>query len=188
MFKIPENYEEHAREHLIGLAESVEAFILPDMVNQLEGNEEDFNNPAYIHIKNSLTDFVNRNEGVYFAYLYGERGGRLTLLAESALPDTDKPPPPGRGYIEDSPLISQVFSAGETVITGNGGHWLSAFVPIVDSQKGNVIAIFGVDCPSAYYRQEVRKHVLHAIVVTTCIFLLLLAFWSMFIKTELFEI
>ena len=179
-----EKYEEQARAHIIGLAESAEVFIPPDLVNQLEGNEKDLSSPAYTYVKDGLTRFSDRNQGVYFAYLYGERGGRLTLLADSGLSDTGKPPPPGRGYVEDSPLIDRVFTTAETVISTDEGHWVSAFVPVMDSQKENVIAVFGVDYPSAYYHQEIHKHVLHAAFAAACVFLLSAALWSMLIKNR----
>lgn len=172
--------------HAMELARAAEAFVSADLLRSLDVALNDIDKPGYKQLKDSLISFKERSEGVRFAYLYTLIDGKICFMVDSEAPGTDGYSPPGQFYPEATPETVQPFIEGKTIIAGpvtdRWGTWISVLVPVMDGQTGEVIAVFGVDYPTENWNAEISRHVVHAIVVVSCILLLLIALYLFLVK------
>ncbi len=175
-----------AKAKTLSLAESAAAFLDIELISSLEGNATDADKPAYQQIKSSLAAFKAANEDAYTAYLYTLIDNNLYFIADSEDPDSEYYSPPGQEYTEAKEVDKQPFSDGQPLLTDpmtdHWGTWVSALVPIVDKDTGEVIAVFGVDYSAVAWENAIRLQVAQALVVVACIFLLILTIHRITIK------
>ena len=172
------NYVTEAREEAISLAASAASFIEPEQIRGLKASAEDLNSPHYIAIKKELIDFRETNKHVRFAYLFVKKDGKFLFLADSEMPESADYSPPGQIYEEATETLNKTFLSGQSQlgkpVEDRWGRWVSALVPVIDPDSGEVFAVFGIDYPAEYWYDKIRLEVMHALVVTTGILLLLL--------------
>jgi len=186
------NYTLKAKSEAISLAESAASFIEPSQVITLNVDSSDINSTAYQTIKRGLSEFKKLHPEIDYAYLFKLKGGKLCFMVDSELPQSEGYSPPGQKYYEATEQDVLPFSTAEalltTPLTDRWGTWVSALVPIIDSQTGAVIAVFGIDYPAAYWKAETYHHVLPEVALVSCILLLLFVIFYIYlgiIKTRI---
>jgi len=179
IFNTWSEYIQKSQHSALVLAEAAEAFVPADLVMALEVSPDDIEKAEYQQLKESLMLFKARNEGVHFAYLYTLIDDKIYFMVDSERPDTDDYSPPGQEYYEATADDISAFTEGNAIftrpITDRWGTWVSALVPVMDMQAGKAIAVFGVDYSAAQWRAELVEHVLQAVIMMVCVWLLLLA-------------
>jgi diguanylate cyclase (GGDEF)-like protein len=77
------------------------------------------------------------------------KNGEIIFLADAEPVSSPNYSPPGQVYYEATDLLRGVFVTKQPAVEGpvedRWGDWVSGLAPIVDSQTGDVIAIFGFD-------------------------------------------
>jgi diguanylate cyclase (GGDEF)-like protein/PAS domain S-box-containing protein len=182
------NYMLQAKSEAIGLAQSVASFIEPSQIITLNTN---INSTTYQTIKRGLSDFKIHNPEIDYAYIFKLKGGKLYFAVDSELPQSEGYSPPGQEYYEATEQDKLPFLTGEPLLTppltDRWGTWVSALVPIKDSQTGAVIAILGIDYPSTYWKAKICHHVLPDVAIFFGILLLLFIIYYIYlgiIKTK----
>ena len=171
------NYQEHGQLHSIEL--SVGSFIHADMVRQAEGG-----GAAFFAIEKALMEIKEKNNEVNTVCLFArpEDNGQIILLA-----DSENLQSPGYQLPADNiSSINQSFSKGTTVISTpisiDQGTRLNTFIPIIDYDAGEVVAVLGVDFNTAFWRLD--RHMIHIVVIVASSFLLLLGIYFASLRSK----
>jgi len=174
---ITRNTQEHGQLHAIEL--SVGTLIPAEVVHKADGN-----NAACMQIQKNLEEIKKKNDEVNAVFLFtrSEDDGRIILLANSNKTGLQK-------YRLSEDVVSSVnqsMSKGKTVMTAPGSigqdTHLSTFVPIIDYDSGEVVAVMGIDFEPAYGRQN--TDLIHAVVFIACIFLLALGIYFAVLRNQ----
>jgi len=140
----------HLRQELLEKAQAYAQRIDLSVVSSLTGTSADQGSPAYRSLKQLLSEIQNSFPECRFVYLVGRNpSGHLFLYADNE-PDTSPwVSPPGQSYAEAPEILREIFNTGLPQTAGpykdRWGHWVSVFIPIKDSEAGEVKAVFGVD-------------------------------------------
>mgnify|MGYP000882023195 FL=1 len=182
IYNIHGYYKEKELNEVMNVAQSVQAFISPELLENLTATPNDIEKIEYRALKSSLIEFKNLNPNIAFAYIYTQKNGKFYFMVDSEAPDSNGYSPPGQEYTEANDMTKKPFVNGEGFvsepITDRWGNWVSAVVPIKDSETGSVIAVFGMDYPIEYWSGEVAKHTVYAaIIVFFLLFLFLVLGW-----------
>lgn len=181
-------YKETTENHVISLAESAIDFLQTDLIKKLDVNSSDIEKPEYIQLKNSIKLFKETNEGVNFAYLYTLIDGKIFFMVDSEDAGTEGYSPPGQYYPEATEEVRAPFTEKKNTIAGptydKWGSWINVFIPVIDPQTQEVIAVFGVDYSASIWSREIIRHVTHSVIVVTSIFSLLLALYFIILKNQ----
>lgn len=154
-------YQEMAKADAIMLAESVESLLHAEHIATLTGNQEDVTTPDYNMTKRSLSQLIQANDQIRFAYILGMRGANMVFLVDSEDATSPDYSPPGQVYYEATPDDLLPFTSGTSVLNGpvedRWGTWYSALIPIKDPVKQNIIAVLGIDYSAAEWNQRIIK-------------------------------
>lgn len=124
-----------------------------DIVKELSGSSMDLSNPDYIGLKNKLKGVVGANPDIRFVYLVGKKDSNIFFFLDSESELSGDYSPPGQIYNEAGNVLHRVFADKNPAIEGpledRWGLWVSAFVPILDDETGQIIAVTGVDMPAS---------------------------------------
>jgi len=137
----------------------------------LTGTEADFASPDYQRIKEKLILMRGVNPRCRFLYLMSRRSdGAIILHVDSEPADSEDYSPPGQTYDEAPSELQSVFSGGQARVTGpykdRWGRWFSAFVPLSDSQAGDMRMVFGVDIDASDWQGRVAFSVAVSTAIT----------------------
>lgn len=179
LFQSWKNFKLQQETKAIELAQSASAFIDPELIEQLRADEQDLSTRPYMIIKKELTEFKKQSSNIEFAYLLTLKDGKVYFLADSEPVGSDGYSPPGQEYDEATDQLKQIFSSKETLLsdptTDRWGTWVSALVPIVNTETGELIAVLGTDYSAEYWNAEIFQYVLYQMIVVACVLLLLSA-------------
>ncbi len=136
----------------INLANAFVAFAGWEILDQLEATPSDVHKPAYLNLKNELSNFVKSNEKIRFAYLFVYRDGHVLFLADSEMPDSPAYSSPGEELAEFAEQDLNLLRQGQTIITplvrDKWGTWVTVSVPVINPRSGQAQAAFGIDFPA----------------------------------------
>ena len=184
-------YQNIAESEAIMLAESLESVIHSDQIAKLSGSAEDLEKSVYKMTKQSLMQLVETTNPIRFAYLMGERDGKIIVFIDSESSDSNDYSPPGQIYEEVEDALRDTFSSDKSVltkpVTDRRGTWISVFVPMKDPISGNVLAVFGIDYSASEWYAQIWKHMIPDMVIVICILLLsftLLYSWIQYIRNK----
>jgi hypothetical protein len=129
-------------------------------IQGLTGTAADLNRPDYQRLQEQLTDVLQANNKTKSVYLVGRSKQRkvffhLDVQDEGlALP----PAPPGETYDDASPELVGIFDTRTPFVEGplpdEWGVWVSAIVPVVDTQANRTIAALGVDIDARTWKWD----------------------------------
>jgi len=177
VYDIANNHREHGQLH--ALERSTGVFIDADMVRQADGE-----NAAYRQVQNGLLRIKEQNDALNSVLLFTRAGsgGSVILLADTE--DADSP-----GYRLSEEVISTIdrsFSKEMTIITSpmsiGPDTRLRTFVPILDYDAGEVVAVLGVDFDAAFWRMD--KDMIHIVVFISCLLLLALGIYLAVLRNK----
>ena len=108
-------------------------------IQALTGTEDDLEKPAYLRFKEQLATVRSASPQCRFVYLMGRKAdGALFFFVDSEPTGSKEYSPPGRVYDEAPEGYRSVFvthnAATEGPYTDRWGTWVSALIPIHDSQ------------------------------------------------------
>jgi len=163
----------------VQLAESAAAGFSEEVWTGLEAGAKDLEKPEYRQIKNSLMKLTAINPDVHFAYLYTQKNGKIYLMVDSEAPDSEDYSPPGQEFTEAAEIFFKPFEEGRPVITqpttDRWGTWVSVLIPLVDSETGEIGAVFGMDYSAKEWSQHATIRTAQMVFVILCVLLLLSA-------------
>ncbi len=150
------------RRTMLTEASMIAAALDPERVGRLRGSAADLEGPDYPHLRAVLVRVKSQNPDYRYLYLMGKRAGGVPFFFMGTAPD-DSPDysPPGQEYYEEAPALESVFATATARVsaptTDRWGTWISALVPVVAADTGELQAVFGVDFDAAQWRSFVRR-------------------------------
>lgn len=128
-------------------------------VDDMTGGGSDDAAQNYTYLKAKLAAVKRANEDLHFVYLMGRSAnGSVYFLADSEKPGSEGFSARGEAYPEATPALKAVFTNSKPLIEGPSrdsyGNWLSALAPINNwqpGQRGEVVAVIGIDVPASFY-------------------------------------
>lgn len=123
-------------------------------IRNLEGSLADKANPAFLRLQEQLS-IIRSTGGFRYAYLMDRKPGvqgpgtAFFLLDVQAEDLEDDPSNPGDPYEDAFPELVALFDTAAPFVEGpiedTWGTWISALIPVMDEDSGEVLAVFGVD-------------------------------------------
>ena len=185
-------YQNMASSEAIQLAQSLETLMPRMHISELSGRAEDMESPEFVIIRNNLARLVETTDSIRFAYLLGERDGKMIFLLDAEPLDSNDFSPPGQIYTEADDIVWEPFKSGRTVLTDprtdRWGTWISALVPIKDPNNGRVVAVFGIDFFASEWYLNLWKHMIPDLGIVIGIFILYMAvlrLWTQRLNLEI---
>jgi two-component system sensor histidine kinase/response regulator len=136
-------------ENILHTARSIGASIPIQNIQELDVVPEDIDKEEYQSIKQTLMSIIKVNPEARFAYLYAEKSGKIYFMVDSEPETSEDYSPPGQEYTEAQAEDQQPFRDGKErltkPLTDRWGTWMSAYIPIRDTQNGKIIAVLGMD-------------------------------------------
>jgi len=171
------------------IARSIEACLPKDKLKQLPERPEALDKNDFQQLKGTLQKVVQITDNVRFAYLYIERNGKLYFLVDSEPENSNDYSPSGQEFTEASLVDKNPFINGQAQVTepvtDRWGTWVSAEVPIKDSQTGQVIAVFGMDYNANSWKSRILFQVSQSLLMVLVILILLVISRRSFYKNLL---
>lgn len=170
-------FQNIASSEAVQLSESLQSLLHIEHIAALSGDDEDLNNPNYELTKNSLRGLVVASKNIQSAYLYKQIDGKIAVLVDSELPDTENYSSPGQIYTDADGWYIEPLRTGTTTITktvsNRFGNSISALVPIKDDN--NIIAVFALDFSASDWNAAVLSKITLSFVVLLVIIMLFLS-------------
>lgn len=161
------------------LAESLESMLHSEHIVELEGAANDINKPEYKMLKNNLQHLAETTNPIQFAYIMRLVDNNIVILLDSEPVSSPDYSPPGQIYDEANPIFKRPFQTGQTILTppisDRWGTWISALVPVIDSDSGQVIAIFGVDYSARDWQIKLYQQMIPDFIIVFSLLLFLVA-------------
>ncbi len=163
---------------VLQLALSVESNLPVSEIEALQTEPLNFAGKSFPLLRRALQRAIKATPNVRFAYVYIERSGNLYFIADSEPESSPDYSPSGQEFTEADPVDKLSFSTKKAQVTDpvsdRWGRWVSAEVPIFDSQTGNVIAVLGMDYNAKSWRANVLFRVFQSVVFVVIVFVLIL--------------
>ncbi len=138
------------REDLLLQTRLVAQTIRPSWIADLSASSGDLSKTSYQRLKTHLELSRTLYPNSRFIYLAGiHKSGEIFFYADSEPPESEKYSAPGQSYPEASATFRRVFvsrtAESEGPIPDRWGNWISGFVPIIEPNSGELIAVLGMD-------------------------------------------
>ena len=183
------HYIHRSKTEAINLAQAFEAFVGLEIIDELEASAADLHKPAYLALKDELTQFISRNDKIRFAYLFVYRDGHVYFLADSEPQDSPAYSPPGEELIGFSDQDLNQLREGKAIITplvkDKWGTWVTITVPVVNPRNGQVAAAFGVDYPAFQWYAEPLRNTGYSAALVIGLLLSFIAYYRKTISNEI---
>ncbi len=141
------------------IARSVKASLSIESIQNLAANPDDTSKVSYKLIKEKLHNVVQVNPLTKFAYLYIMRDGKLLFMVDSEPTNSPDLSPPGQEFSEAEATDFKPFETGEAQttdpVTDRWGTWVSAEVPIKNTDNSEVIAVLGIDYDASSWKRSI---------------------------------
>jgi len=161
------------REDLLRQTRLVASTLNLEHLRALTGSAADLSVPSYLRLKEACTSLRTADPTYRFVYILGQRPdrtaatgtqravGALFIHVDSEPVDSADYSPPGQTY-EDAPAdYRRVFERREAAVVGpvsdRWGTRISALVPLVDTQTGELIAVLGIDVGAGSWGWKVAE-------------------------------
>lgn len=152
-----------------------------DLLEHLNGSVDDRDSPYYTELKSQLVDVRAVDPKCRFAYVMGRRDdGTVFFYADSEPPESSDYSPPGQVYEEATVSLLRVFETGTATTTDaeadRWGTWVSVLIPLIDTGRGRVVGLFGMDVDATDWYRHMAMAAVPAIVVSLLVSALLVVF------------
>ena len=165
------------RDDLLRRSISVAQALNPELVKQCTFTPADKGTPAYDQIRDQMIAFgkTMRTRGIYSMAL---RDGKIYFGPENYPEGDSMASPPGTVYQQPSPGCLEVFRNRRPIADGpfqdEYGTFVSAYVPVLDSQGDNVLAVIGVDILAEDWSNSLNAARREPIIISLALALILL--------------
>jgi sensor histidine kinase regulating citrate/malate metabolism len=163
-------------EKVLQVARSVEACLPKENLKTLDFDINDLKNKDYQQLKSILRGVVRVNKNAKFAYLYIQRNDKLYFIVDSEPENSPDYSPPRQEFTEADATDKKPFQDGKALVTepvtDRWGTWVSAEVPVFDTQTGKVLAVFGMD----YNAKSLKARILYDLYQSLVLFVIALIY------------
>ncbi len=175
------NEADGMRRSLLQGAQYAVAGIDAEGLQHLNGSVDDLASPYYAKLKSQLIEVRAVDPKCRFSYVMGQRDdGTVFFFADSEPPESSDYSPPGQVYEEATIWTRNAFETGIATTTDadtdRWGTWISVLIPIIDTGKGRVVGVFGMDVDASDWYQHMAMAAVPAILVSLLIAALLVVF------------
>ncbi|MDO8835432.1 MAG: cache domain-containing protein, partial [Vicinamibacterales bacterium] len=149
------------REDLLGRTRLVAGAMTLEQLGALTGSAADLESTEYLRLKEQFAAIRAAEPDCRFVYLLGRKadlpagtkaaqaGGNIFFFLDSEPAGSEDESPAGQVYQEAPEGFRRVFDTRKAAVVGpvsdRWGTWVTALVPLTDSQRGDVLAVLGVD-------------------------------------------
>ncbi|MEQ8222948.1 MAG: response regulator, partial [Candidatus Eremiobacterota bacterium] len=169
------------RRDLIYRTKLASASIDPDKLKNLKGDLSDLKNSDYQYLKDKIISIRSMESDIRFIYLLGLRNGKVFFFMDSEPANSPDYSPPGQLYDEASLALREIFTNREPFCEGplpdRWGLWVTGFVPIINPDTDEVIAVCGMDIDGEKWNRLITASRITPVSVTFIIVLLLIIFF-----------
>ncbi len=150
------------REEILVQTRMVARAINAERVSSLKGSTDDLANDDYQRLKEQMAAIKQANEKCRFIYLMDRQpDGTIIFLVDNEPPESEGYSAPGDIFEDASLELLEAFDTGQGFVEGpvvdQWGVWISALMPIMDPQTGEVIALFGMDIDASTWRRSLAS-------------------------------
>ncbi|HCE46086.1 MAG TPA: hypothetical protein DET40_21285 [Lentisphaeria bacterium] len=180
---ISQNFDAGQRDELKTNVSAIAAGIDLNKLKRLKDAPTDMELPEYKVIRSHMQAFEGTMKGIRWLYLMKIKNGKTIFTIDSS-PETEKDfTPPGvewkTGENDGPPKeLFAVFKNGEAAVSGpykdEWGYWISAFVPIMDTETRKVHSVLGCDIEKTKWDQMLYLTRLQPIIITLLICIILI--------------
>jgi len=161
-------------------AETVARSISIAQIKALTGSKQDIDCREYKRITEQLASICSVNSNWRWIYLMGRKSdGSVFFYLDSEPPASKDHSRPGQLYREAPKSFRSLFDGGTTTVEGpytdRWGTWISALVPITDTQSGAVIAVLGIDIDARAWKWDLASTVALPIVLVLVLIIVVIA-------------
>lgn len=148
------------REELLAKAQVAVGSLDISRLKTLQGNESDIASPYYLRLKEQFAQIKASTEKCHFVYLMGQRPDKkVFFFADNEPLGSEDESPAGEIYDDVSEEYLKVFKSKrpgtEGPVKDKWGNWISALVPVLDPQTGNLLAVLGMDIDASDWKLQV---------------------------------
>ena len=151
----------------------------PSDVGHLTGSPSDIKTPAYKRIVRQLVETHTINNDAKYVYLMRQRGDKMIFIADAEPPTSEDFSPPGEVYeeTEADDLVHYKTQAALVMppFRDAWGIWITSQVPIIDVDKGRMVACLSMDIDAHLWESWLAQYRLLCIVITGLLCLLIFA-------------
>ena len=166
------------RERILQQTESIAHSINPELAKKLTFTASDKGTPAFEIIRNQMIGYGKRipNRGIYSM---GISGDKIFFGPENYASTDPMASPPGTPYEQPKPADYRIFKDKRPFTSGpekdEYGTFVSASVPVLDSQSGQVLMVVGMDILANDWQTKVSAAHREPLMIALYMSLLLLA-------------
>ncbi|NLG00246.1 MAG: hypothetical protein GX565_08860, partial [Lentisphaerae bacterium] len=170
----------HEQDTLLSHAVSVARSLSHTHFDTLSFTADDVQQPAYHHLHQKLAT-ASQHLGLRGLFTIAERGGIYVFGPESYPSNHPYATPPGAGYRLPPAEVSLAFSKRlpcvSPLFTDEFGHFITAFVPMLDPNSGKVAFLLAADMNLPVLRRRLMKVSGTSAALTLSIITLLCLLW-----------
>ncbi|MCD8481552.1 MAG: ATP-binding protein [Verrucomicrobia bacterium] len=157
------------RNFILQQSSIVAAAIPIQLIDALQGSEDDLANPAYLELKEKLSRFQQTIVNARFTYLVRVVDGEAFIIVDD-VPIGDPAEIAPFFHYNDAPteLLTAWASRSAMVSSPYSDQWgtfISAYIPIFDPATGELMAVLGVDVDAADWLRSIAGRVLPPVVM-----------------------
>lgn len=185
--------QEKRQNEILVIAQSIEALLPNELLNELDHEINDTIKPEYIKLKGLLEQALSVNKKARFIYIYTIQGDKIIFLVDAEPHSSSDWSPPGQIYTEADDYCKKAINESISLVSpktsDRWGDWISAYVPI-KNESGNTIAALGMDFNSKAWNRniflELTKSVFLVILfLVTLLFLIRIRSNNRMLKSEI---
>ena len=148
------------REDLLQQARLVARAVDLEHFRALTGTEVDLGTPDYLRLKGQLAHVKQSHDKCRFIYLMGRLpDGRVFFFVDNEPVGSRDESPAGQIYEEISVEDLLAFETRNERVSGPAtdrwGTWVTALVPLIDPQNGELAAVLGMDVAAETWKRDV---------------------------------
>ncbi|HEY3417910.1 MAG TPA: PAS domain S-box protein, partial [Armatimonadota bacterium] len=170
--------EQTLRNALLQRTIAASMLVSPAVVTALAGSRQDVGNARYITLYKLLSADLASYTDARDLYLLRQRGQSIIFLVDTDAALVEAPIYPGTTFDEATPRIRAAFRAGVPFVEGPNtdrwGIWMSGFVPIKESENGQVVALLGMDIDARQWRRSVLAYRLLPLICSVLLLVLMI--------------
>ncbi len=130
-------------------------------LGSLTYTEADEGQPGFLHVREQLLAF-NAVARARWIYVMAFRGGMFLFGPETTVPTDADYNPPGGTYPDAPPELLGILRTRKAATVGpytdQWGTFVSAFVPILDPETRQVVAVVGLDVEAQNWTYDIAAH------------------------------
>jgi signal transduction histidine kinase/DNA-binding response OmpR family regulator len=152
--------DEEMRRELLWQARLAAEAVNLQHVKALSGTEADEDSPAYVRLKEQFVALRAVQKQCRFIYLLGRKAeGTVFFFVDSEPEESAEAIPPGQIYTEVPPGYLHSFDTQKSLVDGpvtdRWGTWVSALVPLLDPNTGELVTVLGMDIDARNWKKSI---------------------------------